>query len=239
MQTVKDISFLKKSETAKTGNIRQSFETEKQLVEVFIKKFRSNLSSSQKLFTEIDSGNGIVDILIAKKRNNPLQVLNIHLIQPRWMFLVVKLPYRKKFNLEDFMKLSGVSKNTSLDILKILVEAGVCIYNKELRVWKKEIQPYPLTQEIKAVEAKLRNWKRALRQAYQNLEYATESWVLLDKSQSKGALTNLDCFIKLNVGLMTIDDKAEIEIIHEPYKRKPKSPYRFWHVQSELIRCFV
>jgi hypothetical protein len=77
--------------------------------------------------------------------------------------------------------------------------------------------------ELIAIEAKLKNWKTALHQAYKSTSFAHYSYVLLPPESIKIAIKNKDEFKKRNVGLLTIE-KDEIRIVIEAEKSFPFIP---------------
>lgn len=71
--------------------------------------------------------------------------------------------------------------------------------------------------KIVAVEAKLTNWQEALGQAAYNLSFADFSYVAMDQRiNSKPEVVQK--FIQLNVGLISVNDNEEINILHQPTK---------------------
>jgi hypothetical protein len=78
-----------------------------------------------------------------------------------------------------------------------------------------------LCSETMAVEAKLRNWQKALKQAFRYRSFAHVSYVLLDRSYARAAVRNLDRFVRANVGLMTITPAGDVEIYHQAHRADP------------------
>ncbi|HOI29927.1 MAG TPA: hypothetical protein PLZ15_09245 [Melioribacteraceae bacterium] len=74
--------------------------------------------------------------------------------------------------------------------------------------------------EIIAIEAKLKNWKIALHQAYKNTSFAHYSYVLLPPESLKSAIKNQQEFNIRNVGLFTLNND-NIEIIFQANKNSP------------------
>ena len=93
--------------------------------------------------------------------------------------------------------------------------------------------------KIYAIEAKLRDWKRALSQAYRYLDFANQSWVVLDNSRSKPAIENILKFKRLNVGLASISINGKIVIHFRPKLQPPKSLQKFWQANSEIASRFT
>ena len=65
-----------------------------------------------------------------------------------------------------------------------------------------------------SVEFKLRDWRRALRQAFRHRNCVNEAYVVIDHAHSAPALQHLDLFERANVGLATIDRSGEIRCFH-------------------------
>lgn len=76
--------------------------------------------------------------------------------------------------------------------------------------------------EIISIEAKLKNWKRALIQAYKYRSFSKKSYVFMDIDYIDVPLRNIDEFKKYNIGLGGVSNKG-IHIYHEPEERTPFS----------------
>ena len=79
-----------------------------------------------------------------------------------------------------------------------------------------------------AFEMKLRNWKRALNQAYRYKSFSEYAYVVMDDKFVTPALKNLDLFQKSNVGLISLKNgrvsrhfiPERDEPYHLPHKEK-------------------
>lgn len=72
-----------------------------------------------------------------------------------------------------------------------------------------------------AFEMKLRNWKRALIQAYRYRSFSDYSYVMLDNSNIGPALKRIEAFKKSNIGLLGIDTSGTIYAYYSPSIEKP------------------
>ena len=88
---------------------------------------------------------------------------------------------------------------------------------------------------IIAVEAKIKNWKRGLYQAYHYKWFANVSYLALHRNYTKQAQKNIDLFKKLNVGLISITEKGVEKILYSPIKEKPQSQYMTAVVFEKLL----
>lgn len=75
-----------------------------------------------------------------------------------------------------------------------------------------------------AYEAKLRNWKKAIFQAFRYKAFADFSYVIMDHDHVKPAVSHLEKFKRSNIGLMSIDNTGELTIHYNPYQEIPYSP---------------
>ncbi len=78
------------------------------------------------------------------------------------------------------------------------------------------------SDELICIEAKLKNWKRALIQAYKYRTFSQKSYVYMDEDYIKSPLENIDEFKKFNVGLAGVSNER-INIYYEPKIEQPFS----------------
>ena len=76
-------------------------------------------------------------------------------------------------------------------------------------------------RDVIAIEAKLKDWKRALNQAYRYKWFASRSYVLLDDAHLRPAIKNLSAFQSLGVGLISLDLEGNWKMIYEPTPGEP------------------
>jgi hypothetical protein len=74
-----------------------------------------------------------------------------------------------------------------------------------------------------SIEFKLKNWRRALVQAYRYKGFSHKSYVFLDEAYSNKALESLHEFIQSNVGLCTVNENV-ITFHYDPKEEKPFAP---------------
>jgi hypothetical protein len=75
-----------------------------------------------------------------------------------------------------------------------------------------------------AIEAKLKDWKRALNQAQRYKWFAEFSYVVLDEHFSQPAIRNIETFKKYNIGLATINTQGDFNRIYNPKRQRPYDP---------------
>ena len=229
--------FLESLETEVNSdpNKKVSFREEKQLVNAFVSLFGDRNKHPFRLAHEVESLNGIADLVLFRTAKNQYSP-RLADLQPRWVYSLKVLPYRKYFSTTDFSELTHVSEKTASRVLEDFVAAGFC--KRKEKNWIKTTQPKAVGTEIIAIEAKLKDWNKALKQAYRYLDFAHQTWVLLDEAHSSGAKKRLDLFSRLNVGLATLSSAKNITVLHAPLKQAPRSELRFWQANVLLARQF-
>jgi hypothetical protein len=75
-------------------------------------------------------------------------------------------------------------------------------------------------KEIITIEVKLKNWKRALQQAYKYRSFSDIAFICMDEKYLKPALANIDLFKKSNIGLISINLNRDVKIHYEPILKK-------------------
>lgn len=86
------------------------------------------------------------------------------------------------------------------------------------------------------IELKLKNWKRAMRQAFRYRAFCEQSYVIIDNARIKPALKSIEDFINFNVGLASIDIHSKSLEIH--YKPKIEEPFSL-NLKNKLHKIFL
>ncbi len=76
-----------------------------------------------------------------------------------------------------------------------------------------------------AFEAKLEKWRQALQQAYRNGCFAHKSYILVPEATARRAGRFVSEFNRRSVGLCTILEDGEIDIVIEATETIPLQPY--------------
>ena len=213
--------------------VSHPFPTEAALVA----SFSSLLEASNKKFYfshEFNCGFGIADIVIFKKTDLN-ESINLGKISSDWAFTLKCLPLKKKFSIENIIGLSGSSSSSARKAIKEFINAGFCI-QIENNAYIKLKNPKPVCNSIIAIEAKLKDWKRALWQASRYKIFSTQSWVVLDKHTANPAISNLKEFKKYNIGLATFTADGFYEEIYTPLPEDYKSELAFWKANSLIAK---
>ncbi len=87
--------------------------------------------------------------------------------------------------------------------------------------------------KIISIEFKLKNWKKAMKQAYRYKNFSFESYVFLDEKYIESPLSCIKEFKQYNIGLCGVT-KDKINIYYRPNEEKPYSDT----MESRAIELF-
>jgi predicted transcriptional regulator len=190
------------------------FRKEKDLVQAFksvaddfLTQNLDNPSSPFFLVEEFNSYFGIADLVLGTYLHIESHDASRKTISWNWVRPIFNLAKNQEIEINSFIKTYGVSKTTARAKLKEYSEAG--FLKKESTGHYKVIREYkPITDVVIAIEAKLKNWKRALHQALRYKRFSNKSYVLLDKKYVNPALKNIHSFQEKNIGLLSMDNQG-------------------------------
>jgi len=196
------------------------FHAEIDLVEALKSSIQSVYKRNHiKIFQEVSLGYGIADIVISDTKSfntcrNSEEILNYTDIN------VLSLIERAgSLIISDIINTTRCQKQTIYKSVSKLIELDYLIIQEDKYIINKS---YELSFHNNfAIEAKLKDWKRALKQAYRYKWFAEYSFVVLDAYYTKSALKNIDHFIKYNVGLASISTDGTICRHYNPKRQKP------------------
>lgn len=215
--------------------VSNEFDTEESLVKAILSCFRTSTKRNFKIELELDAGVGFADIVLYKRNPRTTQQLNILAkIPPRLAPLLDPSNSENIGDIDDFANFLGLSTSSAQRIFRQFQKLGLWSdksNNTPLPTIK--VQPF---QEIISIEAKLSDWSRALAQAYRNLQFANESWVVLDHRFYKPAFSQLERFQRSGVGLASVDVEGRLYIHYTAPTSSPISLTKRWHAQAALAR---
>ncbi len=84
---------------------------------------------------------------------------------------------------------------------------------------------------IISFELKLKNWKKAAKQAFRYKSFANISYVVLASKSANAALNNIALFEQYNIGLAKFDTDSDFEILYKPESGTPYSE----HLNHKLV----
>lgn len=209
------------------------FESEAALVKDIIACVARARRPGYRVELEVDAGVGIADLVLAKRSPRSTKALRAAaMVSPRIAVLLkqgVGDAIKSRAELAAFL---GASEGAAQRVIAQLSEAGVATQSKDsLTISGLKAPPF---ERLIAVEAKISDWQRVLVQAYRNLQFADESWVVLDHAFARPAIAQLERFRLAGVGLATIKREQGLLIHHTAGTQGPMSLAKRWHAQSVL-----
>lgn len=219
------------------------FSAEKDLVQAFkdvaTDFLKSSLGKSPSPFflvEEFNSHCGIADLVVGTGLPLDPQELSRKTISWNWVRPVFDLTEDQEIEMDGFMQTYGISETTARARLKEYSEAG--FLKKISRGQYRVVREYKLvTETIISIEAKLKNWQRALHQAIRYKRFSNKSYVLLDKKYIRPALKNIHTFQERNIGLMSMDNDG-YTIHHSPKAKDAPQTHSFFRLNEAAFDCF-
>ena len=174
-------------------------------------------SSNMHLLKEVNLGYGIADLVITQFNEiNHTRNVFLNSAQIKILSIIENSRSITLNEIKDKTKASNQLINRSLKIL----EGEKLIIRKDDKIILKNKYMNSLKNSI-AIEAKLTNWRRALKQAYRYKWFCDSSYVCLPSVNIQSALSNIDSFKQMNVGLFSLDSNNQINIFFSPKPAKP------------------
>jgi hypothetical protein len=200
------------------------FQTEIQLINTLKETLTgSYMKGYVEIFEEVSLGYGIADIVLSslikprEKLKSSKFVLNNFDIN---IYNLIKK--NDSISIDIIINTTRSSKNEIMKTLEKLV-ANKYVKLKGINLLIDKVYELPFNENF-AIEAKLKDWKRALKQAYRYKWFAEYSYVVIDAHYSSSAIKNIDTFEKYNVGLATITTNGELKRYYNPKRQQPFDP---------------
>lgn len=180
------------------------FESEAALVKAIIARIAAARRREYRVELEVDAGVGVADLVLVKRSPRSIDALrSVAMISPRLAVLLsrgVGDAIKSRAELAAFL---GTSEGAAQRVIAQLSAAGIAQQSRHsLTISGLRSPPF---EHLIAVEAKISDWRRVLVQAYRNLQFADESWVVLDHHFARPAIAQLDRFRIAGVGLASVD----------------------------------
>ncbi len=209
------------------------FESETALVKAIIACAARARRQEYRVELEVDAGVGVADLVLAKRSPRSTKALRAAaMVSPRLAILLrqgVGDSIKSRAELAAFL---GTSEGAAQRVLSQLSAAGVVAKTRDsLSISGLRTPPF---ERLIAVEAKISDWQRVLVQAFRNLQFADESWVVLDHAFVRPAIAQLDRFRVAGVGLASIERGQGLFIHHAAATQGPMSPAKRWQAQAVL-----
>jgi hypothetical protein len=219
------------------------YDSEQDLVNSFkslSKQFLSDVFNSKTsrtfLIQEFDSLNGVADLVLGTYLPRTITKTARCPIDINWVTPLASLSSGDTVSVDEFMTVYTVTKSTASKILRDYTKAGFLqlIGDKKYKVIKSYA---PILDNVISIEAKLKNWQRALKQAYRYKRFSNFTFVLLEEKHSSPAIKNLELFEKMGVGLITMQEMKYK--MHSTPARKEVNNSPYFHRVNEVAYTTV
>lgn len=188
---------------------------------------------------EVDCHRGRADVVCAVIRKNnfdfsKLELLGTSLSQPAKAKIISWLNKGFSSSEEYLCKVAGLGVKTVRKHLNELLQLR--------SVQRNTVGDWVLSKEFKlpdieiwAFEVKLHNWKRAYYQALRYRGFSHYATVVMPSENLRKPTENIDMFHRMNIGLMAIDKRGEVEYINKPKKKEPTSRRHYLYALGQIL----
>jgi hypothetical protein len=182
---------------------------------------------------EVNAGVGIADLLLVKRAPRSSKSLRaLGSVSPRLAVLLRRGVGDEIKSRAELATVLGTSENAAQRVIALLTAVGLAKQSRNsLVISTVNTPPY---DHLIAVEAKISNWQGVLVQAYRNLQFADESWVVLDHAYVRPALAQIGRFRVAGVGLASVDRRKSLFVHHPALTQGPMSLGKRWQAQAVL-----
>jgi hypothetical protein len=211
----------------------QGFESEEQLVKAIAASVRLARRRDYRFELEVDAGVGIADIVLTKRARRSTEGLHaLGSVSPRLAVLLNQALSKSIKNPQELAACLGSSDTAAQRVITQMSTAGLMKKTRHsLALTTVRTLPF---EHLIAVEAKISNWQHVLVQAYRNLQFADESWVVLDHTHIRPAVAQLERFKVAGVGLASVDRTRGLFIHLCATSAGPVSLGKHWQAQAVL-----
>lgn len=216
-----------------------NFQSEQLLVSAFVEFILETKDESFQLLQEFEAGFGRPDVLLYSLPMDHVasDVNSLATLNPRFAPLLSTAVSKTVQSLSSLALATGASLISARRIANELTGIDRLQMNDNSKQAFK-IRPIhrPPFTEVVAIEAKLRDWRRALVQAYRYLQFSTESWVLLDHARAASAVKERAMFESCGIGLASFSTAGELHIHVFAENRRWDGGALAWRTQALLAR---
>lgn len=216
------------------------FKSEQKLVSAFVEFIRQTKDNSFQLLQEFEAGFGRPDVLLYGVPTDfaSRDVKSLATLNPRFAPLLSTAASKGVQSMASLALASGVSEISARRIANELASIErLQMTDNSNQTFKIHPIHHPPFSQVVAIEAKLRDWRRALVQAYRYLQFSTESWVVLDHARIASATKESELFRSCGVGLASFSALGELHIHVFAVNRVWEGSALAWRTQAILARA--
>jgi len=203
----------------------------------FLKSLLHKSVSKYFLVHEFDSYFGVADVVLGTFKSGVGQRRSRDPINPNWIAPLASMKRGTKLSIENFCQSFGLSKNSAVKRLDEYEHAGF-LQRREDNIFHVVKEYEPVADLVISVEAKLKDWRKALTQAQRYKRFSDFAFVLLDGTRTSAAIANLEMFKFHNIGLVSLtENKLQFHFVPQQNERKKNENYL--RINEVAYECFT
>lgn len=198
---------------ARTATQGQEFDMVSKYIEHLISKYRHLKNKKAAIFVEPQLETGYPDIVIVEYFSLPTHEWNIsrNNLTCTDLKILYYIQTKRGGTIAEISNTLGFPLSFTEKSVKRLSDAGLIYLSKSQQsVRNVQLNSYCRIQKIIAIEAKIDKWKEAIKQANNNVWFATESYILMNK-ESCSATTTEACKAS-GIGIILVNGKIRTEL---------------------------
>lgn len=216
------------------------FRYEIDLVASALQFLHSTNNGEYLIYNEFEAGFGRPDIVLCSNPSNDALggMKALEKINPRLAPLLATKVARKISSHKELARACGTSERNAKRIAAALASKDLLEFKSGLKNnLKIQSIKTPPFKYVVSIEAKLRDWKKALTQAYRYKTFSNQSWVLLDEAHISPALKSTNSFKNYGVGLASFSSQGELRIyVQARTAANASSTTLSWRTQALLSK---
>lgn len=201
---------------------------------------RHQLKGGKGVAVEVSSGYGIADLVFfefnqkvvdQRVRNgiNPIDGGNL-------LRIIIELQKYSKNETISITSLRRVTSSIKEEMITYLIDNNFLIREAgSSKSFRKGLDYENGLKDVVAIEAKLKDWKRGLYQAYRYRSYADRSYLAVYTKYINAPLKNMEQFRKYNVGLIEVGEDG-VKVHFEPKKEASSDKFMKAVAYENLLR---
>ncbi len=142
------------------------------------------------------------------------------------------------YNIKKYRSINDISRDlnfslkTTENITANLLEAQLVKMNGKQKIKIRKLQEIFFVEEIISIEAKLRNWKKALQQSFNNTLFASQSYILFPEHRITDNL--ISSYYQTSIGVISYN--RSFSIIKKAKKQKIPTSLTSWFFNEHIGR---
>ncbi len=191
------------------------------------------------LVREVDTKRGLVDIICAFFLDNKIDrskslILEKALSDITKVHIISRLSKSTGYDANYLHQVTGLGKSTIRKHIIELIDFGLIDKTSNGSMKLSKLFSLPKIT-LWAFEVKLNNWKRAFYQAVHYRGCAHYVAIVMPFENLTSLPEKVKTLKQMNIGLISINQKGKVEVLHKPKKGKPISKVSHYHCLGAIL----